>query len=191
MQAYVPQSQSGDSGMTMVVRSTVSPAAMTTAVRQAVASVEKGQLVFGEETMDSLISESLSQRRFTLGLLGAFAGLALLLAVIGVYGVMAYSVESRRREFGIRLALGAKGSDVIWLVLNWSLRIIGIGLGIGIIASIAASRMLTSLLFEVQPTDQITLVAGALLLVITGVIASYLPARRAAKVDPMMALRSE
>jgi len=191
MQAYVPFGQQGDSSMTLVVRGNVAVGPMAAAVRQIVASVEKGQLVLGEKSMEAVVSASLSQRRFTLGLLTAFAGLALVLALVGVYGVMAYTVESRGGEFGIRLALGARGLDVVWLVLRWSLRLIAVGLGIGLLASVLVSRMLTSLLFEVQPTDSATIVGGALVLFITGILASYIPARRAGRVDPMNALRSE
>ena len=191
MQAYVPFAQDGNSDMTLLVRSKVTDAAVAAAVRQAVSSVEKGQLVYGEKSMETVISSSLSQRKFTFGLLGAFTVLALVLALVGVYGVMAYTVEGRSREFGIRLALGARAGDVVWLVLKWSLRLILVGLGIGLAASMIASRLLTSLLFEVQSTDVLSIAGGALVLVITGLFASYLPARRAGRIDPMNALGAE
>jgi putative ABC transport system permease protein len=191
MQIYLPFAQDGNSDMTMVVRSNVAAGPMAAAIRQAVSSVEKGQLVYGENSMEFIVASSLSQRKFTLGLLGAFAGLALLLAIVGVYGVMAYTVASRSREFGIRLALGARSFDVNWMVLRWSLRLIGLGLGAGLIASIMISRLMTSLLFEVQPTDTKAIAAAAVVLVVTGALASYLPARRAGRVDPISALRAE
>jgi ABC-type antimicrobial peptide transport system permease subunit len=141
--------------------------------------------------MDQVLTESLSGRRFNMTLLITFAGLALTLAAVGVYGVMNYSVMLRRRELGIRIALGARGLDVLRLVLGQGLTLTLIGVGVGMAGAYALTHLMESLLYGVTPTDFLTYgsVSGALILV--GLLASFLPARRATKVDPMIALRSE
>jgi putative ABC transport system permease protein len=142
-------------------------------------------------TMNDVIHESTASRRFTLLLLAAFAGLAVVLAAIGIYGVIAYSVVRRTHEIGIRLALGAHGRDVLRLVVGQGLRLAIIGMAIGCAAALFLSRLLESLLFEIRPSDPITFVSGMLFLAIIAVLASYIPARRAAQVDPVEALRYE
>ena len=141
--------------------------------------------------MDDAVSASLSPARFTMLLLGAFAGLALLLAVMGIYSVMSYSVSRRTNEIGIRVALGANRSDVLLLMVRQALLLALIGSVIGIVGALALSRLMASQLYGVRPTDPITFVTVAALLMIVSLAASYIPARRAMRVDPMTALRYE
>jgi putative ABC transport system permease protein len=147
--------------------------------------------IFDVKTMEQWLSESLARRRFAMLMLGLFAVVAMLLAGIGIYGVMSYTVAQRTREIGIRVALGAQTRDVLRLVVRQGMSLTGIGVGIGLVVAIAATRVMASLLFGVGATDPITFVAIALLLAIVALLACYLPARRATKVDPMIALRHE
>ncbi|HWO03112.1 MAG TPA: FtsX-like permease family protein, partial [Blastocatellia bacterium] len=137
------------------------------------------------------LRQSLSQPRFSTVLLGLFACVALMLAAVGIFGVMSYVVTQRTHEIGIRMALGAQRRDVLKLVVGHGMRLTLIGLGIGLAASLALTRLMSSLLFAVSPTDPLTFVAISLLLVAVALLATYLPARRATKVDPMIALRYE
>jgi putative ABC transport system permease protein len=141
--------------------------------------------------MDEVISRSTASRRFSVALLGSFAALALILASIGIYAVMAFSVARRTHEIGVRMALGARSGDVLRLVLGQGLRVTTIGILFGIVGALGLTRFLQSLLYEVRPTDPPTFVIVLLLLVSVSVAASYLPARRAMRVDPMVALRYE
>jgi putative ABC transport system permease protein len=141
--------------------------------------------------MDEVIARTNSERRFQTWLLSGFAALALGLATIGVYGVMSYSVAQRTHELGIRMAIGAQGGDVLWLVLRQGLIIAGIGLAGGLAGAFAVTRAMSSLLFNVTPTDPLTFGFVALLLAATAMLAMYVPARRATKVDPMVVLRYE
>jgi putative ABC transport system permease protein len=141
--------------------------------------------------MRDIVSESLAQPRFTMLLLGSFAGGALLLTTIGLYGVIAFSVTQRTREIGVRVALGAQHGDVLGLVMRRGILLVGTGLAIGIPAALVLGRILTGLLYGVSPTDPLTLLSVAVFLTAVAMLATYLPARRAARVDPMVALRSE
>ena len=147
--------------------------------------------IFDVRTMDQRLSESLARRRFAMLALGVFAGLALLLTIIGIYGVISYSVAQRTNELGIRLALGASQFDVFRLVLSAGLKMALVGIASGIVISFAVTRFLSSLLFGVRPTDFFTFGALSLLLIVVSLLACYLPARRATKVDPLVALRYE
>jgi putative ABC transport system permease protein len=153
--------------------------------------VDPTQPVFRVRPMEAYLGSSLAERRFTLGLIALFGGLALLLAGVGIYGVMAYAVTLRTREIGIRMALGAERREVLAMVLRAGARLTAAGLAIGFVSSLAISRLLASLLFEVSATDPATSAAVALVLSMAALVASYLPARRAAQVDPMIALRYE
>jgi putative ABC transport system permease protein len=137
------------------------------------------------------VDDSISTRRLTLVLLGIFSALALILAAIGIYGVMAYSVALRTQEIGIRMALGAQQKDVLRLILGQGSRIALFGVGIGLTAAAALARLLSSLLFSVSPSDPVTFAAVAILLVAVALLACYIPARRALRVDPIIALRYE
>jgi ABC-type antimicrobial peptide transport system permease subunit len=160
-------------------------------LRAAVSEVDPALPIFDVMTMDERLSHSVSGPRFNLVLLGAFAALALLLAGVGVYGVIAYLVSERTREIGVRMALGASQSEVIALVLGKGMKLAGIGVVIGVIAALALTRVMTRLLFEVKPYDPLTFVGIALTLSGVAFLACWLPARRAALVDPMEALRNE
>jgi putative ABC transport system permease protein len=141
--------------------------------------------------MDELVAANLAQPRFSALLLNWLSGLALLLAAVGIYGVLAYSVAQRTGEFGIRLALGAQGSDILKLVVGQGMRLVAIGLGLGLIASFALTRLLTKLLFGVSPSDPLSFAGIALLWMAVALFACWLPARRATKVDPLVALRQQ
>jgi putative ABC transport system permease protein len=141
--------------------------------------------------MEQRLSESLARRRFAMLMLGLFAVIALLLASVGIYGVMSYTVAQRTSEIGIRVALGAQKRDVLRMIVRQGMSLAGIGIGLGLVAAIAATRLMVSLLFDVRATDPLTFVVIALLLALVALAACWIPARRAAKVDPMVALRIE
>jgi putative ABC transport system permease protein len=182
---YVPRD------MTLAVRAALDPASMTSAIRAQVAALNKDLAVYKVATMDELVSDTVAQPRLNLSLLVAFAALALVLAAVGVYGVMAYTVAQRRQEFGIRMALGASSSDVLKQVFLEGGRLAAFGLGLGIIAALALSGLMSSLLFGIQPCDPATFVAAAAALALVAIAACYIPARRATRVDPIVALRCE
>ena len=175
----------------VLVRTTVEPLSLAGPVRNQIAALDKDQAVFNVRTMDQAVSRSVAARRFTMILLAVFAVLALVLAAIGIYGVISYSVAQRTREVGIRMALGARPSDVIKLVVRDGLTLVMIGVGIGLAAAFALTRLMTTLLFGVTPTDAFTYATVALALILVALIACCIPARRATKVDPLVALRFE
>ena len=188
---YTPHLQTPSSVMYVAVRTTSDPASIAAAVTREVRALEPNAPVFDVKTMDQWLSESLARRRFAMLALGLFAVVALLLAGVGIYGVMSYTVAQRTREIGIRVALGAQTRDVLKLVVRQGMSLTGIGVGAGLVVAVAATRLMASLLFGVRATDPITFAGIALLLAIVALLACYLPARRAAKVDPMTALRYE
>jgi predicted permease len=188
---YSPHLQAPSGAMYVAVRTTSDPASVTAAITREARSMDPNVPIFDVKTMEQWLSESLARRRFAMLMLGLFAVVAMLLAGIGIYGVMSYTVAQRTREIGIRVALGAQTRDVLRLVVRQGMSLTGIGVGIGLVVAIAATRVMASLLFGVGATDPITFVAIALLLAIVALLACYLPARRATKVDPMIALRHE
>jgi len=188
---YVPFTQVPTNGMTLVIRSTADPGTLAAAARAQVLAIDREQPVYGVETMQQVVADSLSGRRMSTWLLAAFAGLALLLASIGIYGVVSYWVSQRTREMGIRAALGADPGDIVRLVLGRGLLVVGVGILVGLLASLALSRFLASLLFEVQAHSVRTMAMVPLVLGAVAVAACLVPALRAARVDPMAALRSE
>jgi putative ABC transport system permease protein len=191
-QFYAPYRQTNfASGLTFVARTGTDPNSVANAIRAAVQRIDSQLAVYDIRTMEQVASKSVAERRFTTLLLVTFAGLALVLACIGLYGVIAYSVTQRTQEIGIRMALGAQARDVLRMILSQSLKLTAIGLIVGSIASIALTRFIGNLLFEVKPTDPITLVSVSLLLAVVSLVASYIPAHRAARVNPMVALRYE
>ncbi|HEX5435578.1 MAG TPA: ADOP family duplicated permease, partial [Gemmatimonadaceae bacterium] len=179
------------SDMTFVVRTKVPPASVTSAIRGAVQSVDPGEPIFNVQTMDNVVARSLSSHRLYLWLLGTFALVALVLACAGIYGVTSYLVTQRTREMGIRLALGAPPASLQALIVRQGAVVAGVGTVIGILAAYALTRVLASVLYGVSATDPVTFVLVAALLVAVALVASYLPARRATRVDPTTALRAE
>jgi putative ABC transport system permease protein len=175
----------------LVVATDVDPLTVAGSVRSAVWEVDKDQPVSDVNTMEEVLSESLARQRFSMLLLGIFAALALVLAAVGLYGVMSYTVAQRTREIGLRMALGAQRGDVLRLVVGQGLKLVLLGVVIGLVASVALTRVMTSLLFGVSATDPATLAAISLLLIAVAALASYIPARRATRVDPLIALRYE
>jgi putative ABC transport system permease protein len=173
------------------VRTTTEPAALLTTVRREVAALDSTQAVTRVATMDQLVAANLAQSRFSAVLLNWLSGLALLLAAIGIYGVLAYSVAKRTGEFGIRLALGAQSGDILKLVIGQGMRLVTAGLVLGLTASLALTRLISQLLFGVSATDPLTFIGIAVLFTGIAVFACWLPARRATRVDPITALRCE
>ncbi len=188
---YVPYAQNTMSDMTLVVRTTNDPAASAAAVRAEAQALDQTQPVYHVRTMRQLLAASLAQRRFNMLLLGAFALVAFVLAVSGVYGVISYTVAQRTHELGVRLALGAQTRDVLRLVVTQGLQLVLAGVAAGLLAAFALSRVLNSLLYDVSATDPATFATVALLLIAPAFVACYVPARRATKVDPLIALRYE
>jgi putative ABC transport system permease protein len=188
---YAPFEQYVIDVMPMVIRVKSDPARFAGAVREQARAVDPTVAIAGVAPMRELLSNSLAQRRFTALLLGVFAAVATLLASAGVYGVMAYSGASRAREIGVRLALGAQRGDVLRLLLKQGMKLASVGLTIGLLASLALTRLIEGLLFGVSASDPLTFVVVALLLTLVALLACWIPARRAAKVDPMIALRNE
>jgi predicted permease len=178
-------------GATLVVRTHGSPLGIGDSVRKAIHEIDPTQPVANVRTLEDVVGASVAQRRLTLVLLGLFAGVALLLAAIGLYGVIAYVVTQRTREFGIRFALGATRRDVLQLVLAHGMKLVAIGLVLGVAGAFSLTHLLTKLLYEIKPNDPLTFVGVSAVLLVVALFASWLPARRAAKVDPMEALRYE
>ena len=191
LEVYVPFRQSVSDDMTLIVKSGTDPAALTSAIRDAIASIDKDQPIFGIATMQQLVRNSVSTRRITLILLGLFSALALVLAAIGIYGVISYSVAQRTHEIGIRMALGAPRAGVLRMILAQGAKIAGAGVVIGMVASFGLTRLMANLLFSVSAADPLTFAAVAMLLMLVALIACYIPAQRALRVDPVIALRYE
>jgi putative ABC transport system permease protein len=173
----------------LVVRTEGEPLNLAGTVRQTVWGIDRDQPVAQVRPMEDVLSDSIARQRFSMLLLGIFAGVALILAAVGIYGVMSYTVAQRTHEIGIRLALGAQKRDVLRLAVGQGLRLVLVGVAIGLVAAVALTRLMSSLLFGVSATDPLTLAAISALLVAVAALASYVPARRATKVDPMIALR--
>ncbi|HET9177600.1 MAG TPA: ABC transporter permease [Terriglobia bacterium] len=188
---YVPYLQSPDDSMQLAVRTTAEPDSIVSAVRAQVRDIDPDQPLYHVAALQQVLSESLAPRRFNLLLLGIFALIALALATVGIYGVMAFSVTQRTHEIGIRMALGAQKGQVLRMVIGHGLKLAVIGIAVGIAGALALTRFLTSLLYGVKPTDPLTFVAVSMILIAVALAACYIPARRAAKVDPMVALRYE
>ena len=177
--------------LSLVMRTTTNPMSLVSAVRKQVQEVDKDQPIYNVKPMEELIAGSMSQRRFVMSLLTVFAGVALVLAAIGIYGLMSYSVAQRSHEIGIRMALGARGRDVLSLVVAHGLKLVIAGVAIGLVASFTLTRLLSGLLFGVSATDPLTFTLTSIVLTAVALGACFVPARRATKVDPMTALRYE
>ena len=197
-QFYIPSMQMPDdfvamqpSGSTVIVRSSQAGAGLLDSIRHASQQISKEQIIFNPQTMEQIIADSLAERRFSMVLFGAFAALALLLASVGIYGVISHVVGQRTHEIGIRMALGARRLDVLRLILMGAGRLALIGVGVGLVCALGLTRLMANLLYGVGPRDPITFVAVPSILIVVALLASYLPARRATRVDPMAALRYE
>ncbi|HKP86340.1 MAG TPA: ABC transporter permease [Blastocatellia bacterium] len=188
---YFPYLQSPFGYMVIVARTSTNPESLATAASKAVWAVDKDQPVSNVKTMDHYLSEAVASRRFYMTLLGVFASVAMVLAAVGIYGVMSYSITQRTHEIGIRMALGAAERDVLKLVVGQAMLLAAVGVGIGMIASFALTRVLSSFLYGVTATDPLTFLAVSALLAGVALGACLVPARRAMKVDPMVALRYE
>jgi putative ABC transport system permease protein len=188
---YTSYLQDPFAGMSYVVRTTVEPEGLIPSVREAVREVDRAQPVTEFREMEKLVGDAAAQPRFNSLLLAVFAGLSLLLAAAGIYGVMSYGVTQRTREIGLRMALGAQPGDVLKLVVGRGMWLTLVGVGVGLAASFGLTRVMRSLLFGVSDTDPLTFIGVALLLTLVAFIACYIPARRATKVDPTVALRYE
>jgi predicted permease len=175
----------------LVIRTASDPTALTGVLQKAIAEIDKDQAVYNIQTVEQALSESLGAWRFYMRLFGIFGGLALLLAVVGIYGVMSYSVVQRTHEIGVRLATGAQSRDILKLIVWHGLKLTLIGVVIGVAGSLAMTRLVRGMLYEVKPTDPLTIAAVSLVLIAAALAAAYIPARRASKVDPIVALRYE
>jgi len=190
-EAYFPYKQSPANFMSLVVRTASDPVSMVPAIRRQVLSVDKDQPVSDVMTMEQRVAKSVASRRFVMLLLGSFSVLALGLAAVGIYGVMAYLVIQRTQEIGVRMALGAQKRDVLRLVVGKGMALAVTGAAIGLVASLVLTRLMRSLLFQVTPTDWFTFVIVSVVLLTVALLACYIPARRATRVDPLVALRYE
>jgi predicted permease len=190
-EVYSPELEDAGDALSFVIRMAAEPAELISAVRAAVAEVEPNQPLHNVMTMEQRLANTTTSRRLNTALLGSFAGVALLLAVVGIYGVVSYAVTQRRREIGVRMALGAQKSDVLGLFIHGGLRLTLLGVAIGLAGAFALTRYLSSQLYSVKATDPLTFLTVAVALTGVALLASWLPARRAARTDPMEALRCE
>jgi putative ABC transport system permease protein len=190
-EVYSPELEDVGGDLSFVIRATGEPTSLISAVRATVAEVEPNQALHNVMTMEQRLANTTTSRRLNTVLLGSFAGVALLLAVVGIYGVMSYAVTQRRREIGVRMALGAQRGDVSRLVIGEGMKLVLIGALLGLGGALALTRLLKTLLFGVSATDPLTFIVIAALLIIVALLACWIPARRATKVDPLIALRHE
>ena len=192
MQMYFNYRQMKDlAANALVVRTSVEPISLATSVRNAIWAVDKDQPVADIDTMDYIVSQAIARQRFSMLLLGSFAALALVLAAVGIYGVMSYSVAQRTHEIGIRIALGAQRGDVVGMTMKQGLKLVGVGLLIGLASAFLLTRVMASLLFGISPTDPATFASICVVLLGVAALASYIPALRATKVDPIVALQAQ
>jgi ABC-type antimicrobial peptide transport system permease subunit len=190
---YLPLEQVpvANGGYTLLVRAAGDPTTLIPAVRRVVRELDAGLALFGIEPLAATVTASLGQQRFTMTVLAVFAAVALVLAIVGVHGVLSYSVSQRTREIGVRMALGADGRSVRALVVGEGVRLVAGGLGLGLLGAFVLTRLLRTLLYGVGPVDPPTFAGVTLLLGTVALLASLAPARRAARVDPMAVLRTE
>ena len=189
--AYLSSRQYAFGLMTFVIRTTGDPALLGPAAVRVINQIDPLLPVAAVRPLDEVFAESIARPRLTAAAMGIFAGAALLLAALGVYGIVAYSVSQRSREFGIRVALGARQDQIVGMVVGQNLRLVGLGLGLGLLAAIPVTRLLRGLLFQVGPNDPMTFIGIGAMLAVVAVVASYLPARRGTQVDPVVTLKSE
>ena len=188
---FIPYQQRPSLFMTFVLRTKDDPMRLATSLRQAVKSVDSSEPVSNIQAMDDIVRNLVAPQRFKLVLMGSFALLALVLGAVGLYGVISYAVTERTHEIGVRRALGAQRNDVLKLVIGQGFKLTLMGVGIGILGALALTRSLSTMLYGVKPTDPLTFAAVSLILIVVALVASFIPARRATKVDPMVTLRCE
>jgi putative ABC transport system permease protein len=189
--AYSPYAQNVQSTMSLVIRGAQDPTLLASAVRSEVQALDPNLPVSNIKPVVQMIDERISPKRLMTYILGVFALIALLLASVGIYGVMSYAVTQRTQEIGVRMALGAQALDVLKLVVKNGMTMALVGVGIGLAGAYALTRLLANLLFKVAPTDLLTFAVVSITLIVVALIACYIPARRATKVDPLVALRYE
>jgi putative ABC transport system permease protein len=191
VQGYFPFAQVQRGGMTVVVKGSSDPNQMIAAVRQQVKAIDPDQPIYNVRTMDEIRAESVAPERLNLTLLSIFAGIALVLAIVGIYGVMSYSVTQRTHEIGIRMAIGAQPRDVFRMIMGQGMMLALIGVAFGLVGAFGLTRLMATMLFGVEPTDPATFASIAVLLTAVALLACYVPGRRATKVDPVVSLRYE
>jgi len=188
---YMPTYEDPEYFMYLVARTKSNPMGLAKLIQREVASMDKDQPVANIKTMENFFAASVAPRKFSVFLITVFAGIALVLSSIGIYSVISYSVSQRRNELGIRMALGAQARDILKLVMGQGFKLIALGILIGLAAALAATRLLASLLFQVSTKDPFIFIGISLILAFVALLASYIPARRATRVDPIRALRYE
>ncbi len=190
-QMYEVYSQNPARGAALVARTASDPMGLISAVRAQVSAIDRDQPLYNVRTMEQVLADSVSQQRFSMLLISVFSAVALVLAGVGIYGVISYSVSHRSHEIGIRMALGAMRADILRMVIEHGLKLALVGVGIGLVAAFVLTRVMSSLLYGVSAIDPLTFAGGTIVLIGVAVMACYIPARRATKVDPMIALRYE
>jgi ABC-type antimicrobial peptide transport system permease subunit len=188
---FFPFAQNGSNSALVVMRTAGDPMAVVPQIRQAVRDLDRDQPIASIRTMDQILAGLIAQRRFSMTLVAGFAILALILAIIGAYGVTSYLVSQRQREIGVRLALGADPSRISRLVVREGMVVAGTGIGIGVVTAMATTQLASSLLYGVSARDPITIGSVAVVLLLVSALANYIPARRASRVDPLLALRQD
>jgi predicted lysophospholipase L1 biosynthesis ABC-type transport system permease subunit len=190
-EVFIPFAQLPYGSMTFVVRTTTDAASLIPALKQRIWDVDPAMPMYDTSTVEALVSRSLASRRFITSLLGVLAGLAFVLSTLGIYGVVSFATAQRTREIGVRVAIGGSARDILKLVLSESGGRVGVGILVGLAGSLAATRVVATLLFNTSPTDLWTLFTTTVLLTAVALLACYWPARRATRVDPLVALRSD
>jgi len=191
VQGYFAFNQIPQGGMTVVIKGASDPNQLISSVRGAVREIDPDQPIYSPRTMNEIRAESVAGERLNLTLLSLFAGIALVLAIVGIYGVMSYSVTQRTHEIGIRMAIGARPLDVFKMILGHGMKLALIGVGVGLVFAFLLTRLMATMLFGVRPTDATTYGAISILLIGVALLACYLPGRRATKVEPTISLRYE
>jgi ABC-type antimicrobial peptide transport system permease subunit len=190
-QAFQPHAQSPDDMLDVIARTSGDPAAMAPVVRGEIQSIDKSVARFNVTTVEQQLQSQTAERRFQTSLVGIFSCVALLLSAIGIYGLMHYFVAERTNEIGMRIAMGAVYGDVLRLILRQGLMLAGVGMIVGLTGAFGVTRLISSLLYGVTPTDAVTFVIAPLVLLLVALIACWIPAHRAARIDPMAVLRQE
>jgi putative ABC transport system permease protein len=191
VQGYFPYNQTPDNSMTVIIKGAADPNQLISSVRGAIKEIDPDQPIYSVRTMNEIRAESVAGERLNLTLLSLFAGIALVLAIVGIYGVMSYSVTQRTHEIGIRMAIGARPRDVFKMVLGQGMKLALIGVVLGLGFAFALTRLMETMLFGVEPTDKLTFAAISIMLITVALLACYLPGRRATKVEPTISLRYE